>query len=241
MLPISSLDAFGAAGAVFIGAWVQGSIGFGLAVVAAPLLVLIEPDLVPGPLILNGLLLTLLVAYRERRSIDARSIRWTILGSVAGTALAAAVLRVISAYGFTILFSALVLLGVGLSAIGLSVPLTRRNTLIVGGLSGFMGTTSSIGGPPVALLYQNSPGPQFRGTLSAYFCVTGVMALLALAGVGKLGSDELTLALPMLPALVIGYALSGFTARILDRRSLRPAVLTLSAISAAAVLVRQIL
>lgn len=241
MLPISSLEAFGAAAVVFIGAWVQGSIGFGLAVVAAPLLVLIEPDLVPAPLILNGLLLTLLVAYRERRSIDAGSIRWTILGSVAGTGIAAAVLRVISAYGFTILFSILVLLAVGLSTLGLAVPPTRRNTLIAGGLSGFMGTASSIGGPPVALLYQNSPGPRFRGTLSAYFCTTGVMALLALAGVGKLGTDELALALPMLPGLVIGYALSGFTARILDRRSLRPAVLILSAISAAAVLVRQIL
>lgn len=240
MPPISSIEAFGASAIVMVSAWVQGSIGFGLAIVAAPLLVLIEPDLVPGPLILNGLLLTLLMAYRERGAIDRERIGWAIGGAVGGTALAAVLLRVISPYAFTILFSVLVLLAVGLSAIGLAVSLTRRSALVAGTLSGFMGTISSIGGPPVALLYQRSSAAAFRGTLAVFFCTTGVMALLALTLAGKLGGDELALAWPMLPGLVLGYALSGLTVGAFDRRSLRPAVLILSAFSAVGVLVREL-
>ncbi|MDQ3385935.1 MAG: sulfite exporter TauE/SafE family protein, partial [Actinomycetota bacterium] len=35
--------------AVLVGALVQGSIGFGLNLIAAPVLALVDPDLVPGP------------------------------------------------------------------------------------------------------------------------------------------------------------------------------------------------
>jgi len=50
-----------ASAAVAFGAMVQGAVGFGMALVAAPLLVLIRPELVPGPLLVSGLALTLLV------------------------------------------------------------------------------------------------------------------------------------------------------------------------------------
>ncbi len=241
MLPISSVEALAASVIVFVAAWVQGSIGFGLAVVAAPLLVLIEPDLVPAPLILNGLLLTFLIAYRERRSIDMGGIVWATIGSMGGMAAAGGVLLVISPFGFTVLFCTLVFAAVGLSALGRTIHPTRRSALVAGVLSGFMGTTSSIGGPPVALLYQNLPPPRLRGTLSAFFCITGVMALGVLGAVGKLGWTETKLALPLLPGLVIGYALSGFTAGVLDRYPARPAVLVLSGLSAVGVLLRELL
>ena len=52
-----------------------------------------------------------------------------------------------------------------------------------GALSGFMGTIVSIGGPPIALLYQNESGPSLRGTLSAFFVVGVALAIIGLCAV----------------------------------------------------------
>jgi hypothetical protein len=43
----------------------QASVGFGLALLAVPLLALVDPRLVPGPMLLAGSLLALASAYRE--------------------------------------------------------------------------------------------------------------------------------------------------------------------------------
>jgi len=241
MLPIPLFEAVLACAIVAVASCVQGSIGFGLAVLAAPLLVLIEPEFVPAPLILNGMILVVLLAYRERKTVDSNGVKWMAIGCVPGSAIAAVVLTVVSASGFRIMFSILVMMAVVLSAIGYSIRLTRVNIFTAGVLSGFMGTTSSIGGPPVALIYQNLSGDRFRGTLSTYFCVAGTFAIIALILAGRCGKDELLLALVVLPGLLIGLAFSKLTAGMLARRSMRPAVLILSAVSAIAVLVRTIL
>ena len=47
------------------GAILQGSVGFGLGLIGVPLLVLIDPVFVPGPLLLAAFLLNLLMSHRE--------------------------------------------------------------------------------------------------------------------------------------------------------------------------------
>ena len=68
--------------AVFCGACLQGSLGFGLGLLAAPVLVLVEPRLVPGPLVCMSLVMAILVAARERSSLDFGGIRWARLSLV---------------------------------------------------------------------------------------------------------------------------------------------------------------
>ena len=58
-------------------ACIQGAIGFGMALIAAPLLVLIEPDPVPGPLISSSLVLVSLIALRDRAHVDFRTVRFS--------------------------------------------------------------------------------------------------------------------------------------------------------------------
>ncbi len=238
MLPVSPGEAVVVCVIVSVGACIQGSIGFGWAMLAAPFVVLIEPDFVPAPMILSGLVLTLTMTFRERKSIEKRGVKWMAFGSIPGVVGASAILMIISPTGFTITFSVLVLLAVVLSAAGLKVKLTNRHIFIAGFFSAFMGTISSIGGPPVALIYQHVTGDQLRGTLSAFFVISGTLALIGLALAGWLGIAELKLSLVLIPGLIIGYVVSRFTARLLDRHSLRPAVLVLSALAAVAVLVR---
>jgi len=131
------------------GAALQGSIGFGLGLMAAPLLVLIEPRLVPAPLLLASGVLTVLLTHRERHAIITNDLKWSLGGRVLGTLPALAVLTVVPADRLGLAFGALVLLGVGLTASGWHLPPSPRVLLGAGALSGFMATTVAIGGPPM--------------------------------------------------------------------------------------------
>ncbi|MFQ5479076.1 MAG: sulfite exporter TauE/SafE family protein [Candidatus Binatia bacterium] len=225
---------------VAFAACVQGSIGFGSALIAAPLLVLIDPALVPGPLIASGLVLTALLSLRERREVDAGGVARLLVGSVAGTVAAAVLLRRLSDAGFSVVFALLVLLAVALSALGIRVRPTTINITLAGLLSGFMGTTSSIGGPPAALMYQHMPGARLRGTLAVYFLVSSSLALVALAWVGRFGAREASFALVLLPGAVGGYLISGYTTGLLDGGYTRPVVLVLSAAAGISLLLREL-
>ncbi len=135
---------------IIVGATVQATVGFGLGLVAAPVLLLIEPMLVPGPLMVSGVILTLLIAYRDRQGLDFISLKWALWGRLLGVAPAALVLSVASQTVFDLIFALLVGLAVLLSALGISLQPTNRRTIIAGAASGFMGTISGIGGPPIA-------------------------------------------------------------------------------------------
>ena len=54
---------------IFVGSFVQSSIGFGLAIVAAPLLFMISPSYVPAPVCLVALFISVLNAFKHRDSV----------------------------------------------------------------------------------------------------------------------------------------------------------------------------
>lgn len=205
---------------------------------SVPILLLIEPQFVPGPLLFASIGLTVLLTHRERRGVRVADLKWALSGRVLGIAMAATALLVVPAPRLAILFGTLVLVAVGLSATGLHVPIRPGTLFSAGILSGFMGTTVSIGGPPMALLYQRQSGPQVRGTLSAYFVIGVSLSLIGLHLVGRFGMDEFLLALALLPGIGLGFLLSRHTAAALDVGSLRRPILIVSAVSAMIVLVR---
>jgi uncharacterized membrane protein YfcA len=225
---------------VTLAACVQGSIGFGMALIAAPILVLMDPTLVPGPLMLSSLVLVTLVAVRDRAHADLKTVRWAIVGNLFGSAVGASVLASLSPRAFAVSFGLLVLLGVGLSTAGFRVRVTRSTALGAGWLGGFMATTSAIGGPPLAMLYQHEQAERFRGTLAAYFIMSCTIGLIALALVGRFGAPELEQAMLLIPGQITGFALSFATAKVLKRTgvSIRPFILGLSAVAAVAVIAR---
>lgn len=227
---------------VCVGATLQGSIGFGLGVVGAPLLVLIAPALVPGPLLVNALVLTVLISHRERRSMDLSGLGWAIGGRLFGVLVAAGTLAVLPRDRMSLAIGAAVLLVVGINATGVRVRPGPRSLMAAGALSGLTGTISSIGGPPMALLYQDAAGSRLRGTLSGYFVVGVVMSIIALASIGRCGWEEFRMGAMLVPGVLVGFVISGSTAAIADRgSSIRKAVLIVSAASGAVVIVEQIL
>jgi uncharacterized membrane protein YfcA len=223
---------------VAVGAMVQGSIGFGINVVGAPLLVLIDTRFVPGPTLAAALVLTVLVGLRDRGSVDRRGFGWLFVGRVPGSIVAALVVGVLPERGIAFALAAVVLIGVVMSITGWRIPRRPANVVAVGAVSGVMNTLSSVGGPPIALLYQDARGGELRGTLAAVFTIGALVSIGLLAAVGRFGTTELLVSLVLVPGVIVGFVASIWTAPLLDRHALRPAILALSALAAVAAVLR---
>ena len=171
--------------AMFAGALVHGSVGLGMGLVAAPFLVLVEPRLVPAPLIVAGLSLATAMFIRERHAVDVTEIKWAVVGCVVGTAGATILLILIDPEAFGLVFGIALLLAVGMSLRNWQISPTPLIVFLAGSISGLMGTTTSVGGPPMALVYQQSEGARLRATLAAFFVAGGFIALTGLLVAGQ--------------------------------------------------------
>ncbi|MFM8267094.1 MAG: sulfite exporter TauE/SafE family protein [Ilumatobacteraceae bacterium] len=226
-----------AVSAVAVGACAQGSLGFGLGMVAAPVLALTDPDFIPGPLLIVAMLLTLMVAFGERGGIDWKGLRWAIVGRVPGSVLGTAAVVVLPERGLIVLFAVLVLIGVGLSAAGWRVDPNRVSLFSAGAASGFMGSITSIGGPPMALLYQHRRGPELRATLAGFFVFGSTLSISLLLLAGEMGTADIGRAGILAPAMLLGFGASRRLAPYLDRGFMRPALLAFSAATSVLLLV----
>jgi len=230
-----------AALAMAAGTLIQGALGFGTNLVAAPILALINPDLVPVPVILASSVFNFLVARRDRGDDPWKVIRWPIVGLVPASVVGAAAVALIDQRGLGILFGVLVLIGVGLSVSGLHPRHTKPTWTIAGAASGFMGTTTGIGGPPMALMFQRHRGPQIRASLARFFGVSSVVSITLLMLFGQVHWVDVGRAAVLIPGGLVGFMLSKHLAERLDHGYVRHAVLAVSALSATIVLVRALL
>jgi uncharacterized membrane protein YfcA len=224
--------------AVVAGACLQGSLGFGLGLVAAPVLVILDSRLVPGVILGIGVPLTYLMAWRERRSLDVRGVSWAISGRMVGTVFGTLAVVVLTERALALFFAFSLLTAVALSVVGLSVTPTPRTMLAAGVGSGFMGTATSVGGPPMALLLQREEGAELRASLAAFMAFGATFSLVALVSAGQFSRiDAVTTVVLAVPALA-GFALSRWTNRILDRGYTRTVVLIFATASAVSILIK---
>lgn len=225
--------------AMFAGAAVQGAVGFGAALMVAPVLALLDPRFVPAPVILAALVLNLLVMRREAGSHYWRETAWPIAGLLPGTFAGAAVLAVATDRdGLGVLFGVVILVSVALSLSGLRPRRSRGVLFGAGAVGGFMQTTVGAGGPPIALAYQDAAGPDLRGGLSRYFLVSCVVSLVMLALFRQLSWLDVEVAAAMVPGAVVGFAVSGSLKDHVDAGPVRLAVLALAALGGLSVLVK---
>lgn len=154
---------------------------------------------------------------------------WTYSGTAAGAAL----LLVVSAHWLSLWLGLVVLIAVIVSLLPHRLEPTPTRLLIVGFLSGFMGTSSSIGGPPMALLLQHQAANHIRANMAAFFIVSGFMTLIALTMIGHMTLYHVGLALPLIPAAIIGYLIANKVIHRIDKQQMRWLSLVLCSLSAA--------
>ncbi len=223
----------------FVGSVLQGSVGFGLGPFAVPLLIMIDPNFVPAPLLVAAVVLTTLMYLRDRSEVRLNEFSWAALGRIIGSIIGAYFLTIFPAQHLKPLFAFLVIVAVVLSAAGLKLALNAKNLVSAGVLSGFMGTVAAIGGAPMALVYQHQKGPKLRGTLAAIFILGTIVALISLAVVGKFTLQDFYRALWLLPGVILGFFFSRKTALFLDKGYLRPAILLLTTGAALTIILDQ--
>jgi len=223
--------------AVLAGAAIQGSFGFGYALVLVPALALLYPKAIPITPLLLLLLMTLYMTIREWGSIDVKAFLLSTSGRIVGAVAGAVILQLIPAESLSSVLGVLIVVAALLSFFNPSLEPSKKTQVAGGIASGIMGTTVAIGGPPLALVYQDRPGPQLRSTLAISFGIGAIASLVALTVAGRVEGWHFLLALKLLPALLAGLWASRWAIKFLDERWLRPAILVFAALAGVVVII----
>ena len=218
--------------AVVLGALVQSGIGLGLGVVAAPVVTLLDPGLMPGSMLVAGAFLPVLILAREARHTDWPGVSWALAGRIAGTAVGIWLLTAVPVQALGILVGVAVLAVIAAGSLGRELPRNRWTLLGAGLVSGTTGTATSIGGPPVALLYQRERGARVRATLSFFLFVGNSLAIAALAVAGRMPARDVGAGLIFLACAAVGLAAAARFRRFLDAGRIRAALLVTAGASA---------
>ncbi len=223
---------------VLIGALVQGTIGFGINLFAAPFIALVIPEALPVTLVLVAWPVGAVNAIREHHALDRRALPWRIGGAVPGTLFGLAIVAAASGDDLAVIVGAVTLLGVALSIVTPPIRVNATSAGVAGFVGNVTGTAASVGGPPVALLYQHHGGPTVRATLGVYFSTSATFAVIGYAVTGEITVERVLLALALFPAMIAGLWASRHFHHLVDHRWLRPAMLTLCTVAGAAAIVR---
>ena len=223
--------------ALFLGAVVQGSLGFGMVLVSFPVLVITEPELLPQTTMIVALPMILSLAWRYRGGAVWRDVGIVTIGRLPGIGLAILILSVASARAIGLMAGATVLAAVALSFWAPAVPKTTPNLLMAGVVSALFGTSVSIGGPPLALLFQHEAGPRLRSTMTSIMLFGGPLSLLFLAVSGNVDQTDVRTGVALAPFSILGSYSSRWVIPYVDDR-LRPTILSICAFGAIVAMIR---
>lgn len=225
----------------FLAALLQGTVGVGFGILSVPVLTLLNPGFTPVPQILLALPMTVSAAWREREHLDIRGIWWIAAGRIPGAFVGAWVLTIIAERVLGIVIGGVVLSAVVAIGLGLSVRLNPLTRLAAGVASGFTGSASGIGGPPIALLYRNHGGGAIRSSLGAIFTIGVIINIVALAMTGAIEQPDLETASLLLIPMLAGFGISGRLTHHMEGERITMAILVVSGVAGSALLIRSLI
>ena len=226
------------AAVVFGAAVAQGVGGVGFAMFAAPVAAMFFPQLAPGPLLTLGGFISLLTALRERAAIDWPAVSYALAGRAVGTLIAIYAMARFAPQALGVLLACMILAAVALSVAGLRFSATPGRVSGAGVASGIMGTMTSVGAPPIAIVLQHAAPPRLRATLGMVLFLGSIFSLAMLALAKRYTGYHAGLALSLAPFLLAGFAVSNRLRTLLPPRAVRGVLLAACAMGAVGVLVK---
>ncbi len=227
--------------AALVSAFVQGTVGLGLSLVAVPIVALLDPSLLPGSTLVLGAAMPALTMLHEWRHVSWSDAGWLTSFRVATTPVGVVLVSLLSAQTIGIAVGLGVLVAVGLTAWRFEVRPSRSNLALAGAVAGVSSTTAGIAGPPAAIVLQRQQGARLRATLAAFFLIGATSSLVALAVGGQLSGRQVQYGASWIPFVGAGFALAVPLQNRVPAATLRTLVLVLSAVSALVVLLRSVL
>ena len=226
-----------------VGGFAQGATGIGFALVSAPVCaVVLDPDEVVGTVVRLALVMDVTLAVRAWRAIDVRVASTYLAAALVATpfavvaaAVAPAGLLVVGLAVLTLVGAAALLVATPLRAGAVAAP-SLGPQVVAGFASGFMGVTTGMPGPPVALesARRHVSPARTRATLAVFFACVDLVASIANPHSLRAG--------PMVVlgvAGVLGLLVAGPVARHIDPVRARRLVAAVVIASALVALVRQ--
>ena len=192
--------------------FIQSITGFGFAVVGTPLLLFfMEPRQVVSLMAVGALLLNVMVIYKTRGMSDPKVVWPLFAASLLGIIPGVYILKVIDA-GFLKLCIGIVILLVSLfmaSNYVVKIKHQRLATVIIGIVSGFMGGSTSLSGPPVALFLMNQQQDKeaFRANLVRFFCLGNIATLIIMYYMDTVDIGVFIQLLYAIPGILVGVYL----------------------------------
>jgi len=226
--------------AVLIAALVQGAIGVGFALIVAPVAAIIRPELLPASILVLMIPLNAYVAWRERGHFDLGSAGWISVGRVAGTFVGLWILVVVTRPALDMIVGVTTVLAAVATKLAPSFAPTRTAYIGAGLVTGVTETSTGIGGPPLALVYQHHPAPTLRATIALCFLLGELFSLLVLLLKGRAGFTQLGDAALLLPPLALGLFCSGWVHKRLPAERLRNALLAFAVVSGVVLIVQSL-
>jgi uncharacterized membrane protein YfcA len=224
--------------AVVAAAFVQGTVGVGFALIVVPVAGLLSPQLLPTCLLILMLPLNVYVAWRERSAIDRSGAQWITGGRLIGTFGGLWILMALSASYMNVFVGAATIVAAAVTYVAPSFNPGRKSYVVAGIVTGLTETSTGIGGPPLALLYQHQSPPVLRSTIAFCFLVGELISLALLSLSGRSSPSDLAHALMLMPALLVGVYVSRIARHRVNARGLRILVLVFAGASGAALLMR---
>jgi len=221
-----------------VSASLQGTIGFGFAVLSVPVLSLLDARLAPVPQLLLAVPLVAAMLWRERKAVELEGAGIIVVARIPGAAIGLVLLKLLSTRALDLLLGAFVLCAVAILASGATVRRTTATKVTAGVASGILGMVSSIGGPPLALLYRDARGDTMRATLAAIFSIGLLITVTMRALAREISWLDVRVTLWLLPALLGGFIASRWLRGRVEGRPLRVTVLLVAALAAVGLLVR---
>lgn len=219
-------------GAIFIATAVQYALGIAFGLIAAPLLALISIAFVPVPVLMLTFVTALISLGSEWSKIHWNEVWSAVGGRVIGSIIGVAVLSAIpDEKTFMLVFGTTIALAVAISLGGFRIPFNLFSVGTAGMFSGLSATITSVGGPPMAVVYQRRSAAEARPSLQTYFAMGAFVSLFVLSVSGHVRSSDLALAVALLPGLAAGYLTGPFLRHRIDR-GFRILLLASAAISA---------
>jgi uncharacterized protein len=227
----------------FLAAACYAVTGFGFALVMTPLLAVawdVKSAVVTSVILSTLALLPLLVDARAHVPIG-RTFT-LVVGSFVGIPLGVVVLQELESGALQALVASTVIVAAILLYFRPVVEPgtdTRSAQLAAGFVSGVVGGSTSMGGPPIVLylLGREREIAAFRATLLAFFLPGSVLQIAILAGVGRITGDVLLLVAAALPAVVAGLFAGAWLRRHVEPERFRAIVVAVLIVTSAGVLV----
>ncbi len=216
-----------AAVVVGLATYMQGITGVGFGMVAMPLLVLIDPGTVPGPVIIAGIFASVPFLIAGWKQVAWREFAILLPGVVIGSLVAAIVISLVASNTLRGFVGLLLVFAGGAAAFSKARAPGPVAFTSAGFATGFMGTVAGVHSAPLAILYRHDKLAKVRPTAAALFVAAYILSLAGLAAIAPSQLGSPTIALAMIPGVVLGlFAASGRFARPADG-VMRPIILML--------------